>query len=193
VGSTRPDRTFPGQASELGKSGYVNTPQAPNEHPRPLRVGGAIPQTALLPIVTRRYSFGRRVFAAYSPEITSATEDPVLRTSNGPDRRDCFQYRSAGTRAQAPPAMLAERHGRRGSQATWLPALPLPAAVPVGYGPCAESPASDLLWRLAAGTALWGFNSVSWVQLGGKVIWAGLRGCGCGAGTAGQQRVLTIT
>ncbi len=27
MGSTRPDRTFPGQASELGKSGYVNTPQ----------------------------------------------------------------------------------------------------------------------------------------------------------------------
>ena len=26
------------------------------------------------------------------------------------------------------------------------------------------------------------------VQLGGKVIWAGLRGCGCSAGTAGQQR-----
>jgi hypothetical protein len=69
---------------------------------------------------------------------------------------------TAGTRAQAPPAMLAERHGRRGSQATWSPALSLSAAVPVGYGPCAESPASDLLWRLAAGTALWGFNSVSW-------------------------------
>jgi hypothetical protein len=48
--------------------------------------------------------------------------------------------RTAGTRAQAPPAMLAERHGRRGSQATWSPALPLPAAVPVGYGPGAESP-----------------------------------------------------
>ena len=26
------------------------------------------------------------------------------------------------------------------------------------------------------------------VQLGGKVIWAGSRGCGCGAGTSGQQR-----
>ena len=26
------------------------------------------------------------------------------------------------------------------------------------------------------------------VQLGGKVIWAGLRGCGCGAGTGVQQR-----
>ncbi len=26
------------------------------------------------------------------------------------------------------------------------------------------------------------------VQLGGKVIWAGLRGCGCGAGTGEQQR-----
>jgi hypothetical protein len=49
--------------------------------------------------------------------------------------------------------MLAERHGRRGSQATWSPALPLPAAVPVGYGPCAESPASDLLWRLACGAS----------------------------------------
>jgi len=36
--------------------------------------------------------------------------------------------------------MLAERLGHRGSQATWSPALPIPAAVPVGYGPCAESP-----------------------------------------------------
>ena len=26
------------------------------------------------------------------------------------------------------------------------------------------------------------------VQLGAKVIWAGLRGCGCDAGTGGQQR-----
>ena len=26
------------------------------------------------------------------------------------------------------------------------------------------------------------------VQLGGKVIWAGLQGCGCCAGTGGQQR-----
>ena len=26
------------------------------------------------------------------------------------------------------------------------------------------------------------------VQLGGKVIWAGLLGCGCGAGTGEQQR-----
>jgi hypothetical protein len=26
------------------------------------------------------------------------------------------------------------------------------------------------------------------VQLGGKVIWAGLRGRGCGAGTGEQQR-----
>ncbi len=95
----------------------------------------------------------------------------------------------AGTRAQAPPAMLGERHGRRGSHATWSPALPLPAAVPVGYGPCAESPASDLLWRLAAGDCLMRVQlGLMGVQLGGKVIWAGLRGCGCGAGTAGQQR-----
>jgi hypothetical protein len=85
--------------------------------------------------------------------------------------------------------MLAERHGRRGSQATWSPALSSPAAVPTGYGPCAESPASDLLWRLAAGDCLMGVQlGLMGVQLGGKVIWAGLRGCGCGAGTAGQQR-----
>jgi len=71
---------------------------------------------------------------------------------------------NGGTRAQAPPAMLAGRHGRPGSQATWSPALPLPAAVPAGYGPRVESPASDLLWRLAAGDCLMG------VQLGGKVI-----------------------
>jgi hypothetical protein len=30
------------------------------------------------------------------------------------------------------------------------------------------------------------------VQLGGKVIWAGLRGCGCGAGTAGQREDVTV-
>ena len=41
-----------------------------------------------------------------------------------------------------PSTPLVEHHGRCGSQATWSPALPLPAAVPAGYGPCAESPAS---------------------------------------------------
>jgi hypothetical protein len=96
----------------------------------------------------------------------------------------CCSRRPAG-----PSTPLVERHGRCGSQATWLPALPLPAAGPVGYGPCAESLASDLLWRLAAGGCLmWVQLGLMGVQLGGKVIWADLRGCGCGAGTAGQQR-----
>jgi hypothetical protein len=64
-----------------------------------------------------------------------------------------------------------------------------PYQLPVGYGPCAESLASDLLWRLAAGDCLMGVQlGLMGVQLGGKVIWADLRGCGCGAGTAGQQR-----
>ena len=62
----------------------------------------------------------------------------------------------AGTRAQAPPVMRAERHRRRGSQATWPPTLPVPAVRPAGYGPCTEKPAPDLPWRLAAGTAPWG-------------------------------------
>ena len=68
-----------------------------------------------------------------------------------------------------------------------MPALPLlPAG---GLRPVRGKPASDLLWRLAAGDCLMGVQlGLMGVQLGGKVIWAGLRGCGCGAGTAGQQR-----
>src|SRR5580693_2145857 len=92
---------------------------------------------------------------------------------------------SAGTRAQAPPATLVERHGRRGSQATWSRTLPFPAAVPAGFGPLRGKPACDLLWRLADGDGLIGVQlGLMGVQLGGKVIWAGLRGCGCGSGTA---------
>jgi hypothetical protein len=99
----------------------------------------------------------------------------------------CRSRRPAG-----PPTPLVQRHGRRGSQATWSPTLPLPAAVPAAYGPCADSPASDLLWRLAAGTALWGFNSVSW----GFNSAARPSGPVCQAvavvrGTAGQQRELS--
>jgi hypothetical protein len=99
-----------------------------------------------------------------------------------------------GTRAQVPPAMPAERHGRCGSRATWSPALPLPAAVPAGYGPRAESPASDLLWRLAARDCLMGVQlGLMGVQLGSKVIWAGFAGlrrrCGdCRAAAGGCHR-----
>jgi hypothetical protein len=51
--------------------------------------------------------------------------------------------------------------------------------------------ASDLLWRLADGTASWGFNSVSWgFNSAARSSGAGLRGCGCGGGTTGQQRGL---
>jgi hypothetical protein len=58
-----------------------------------------------------------------------------------------------------------------------------------GLGPVRGKPACDLLWRLADGDFLMGVQlGLMGVQLGGKVIWAGLRGCGCSAGTAGQQR-----
>jgi hypothetical protein len=73
---------------------------------------------------------------------------------------DGLAYRTAGTRAQAPPATLAERHGRRGSQATWSRTLPFPAAVPAGCGPLRGKSGCDLLWRLAEGDGLMG------VQLG---------------------------
>jgi hypothetical protein len=43
--------------------------------------------------------------------------------------------------------------------------------------------------RLAAGDCLMGVQlGFMGVQLGGKVIWAGLLGCACGAGTGEQQR-----
>jgi len=58
-----------------------------------------------------------------------------------------------------------------------------------GPRPARGKPASDLLWRLAAGGCLMGVQlGLMGVQLGGTVIRAGLRGCGCGAGNAGQQR-----
>jgi len=58
-----------------------------------------------------------------------------------------------------------------------------------GLRPVRGKPASDLLWRLADRDCLMGVQlGLMGVQLGGKVIWAGLRGCGCAAGTAGQQR-----
>jgi len=87
---------------------------------------------------------------------------PVNYSAEG--RTDDFKSptRTAGTRAQAPPATLAGRRGRRGSQATWSRTLPFPAAVPAGCGPLRGKPACDLLWRLADGDGLIGFNSVSW-------------------------------
>jgi len=84
----------------------------------------------------------------------------------------------AGTRAQAPPVMRAERHRRRGSQATWPPTLPVPAVRPAGYGPCTESPLlicpSGWPPGLPHGVQL----GLMGVQLGCTVIRAGLRGCG---------------
>ena len=53
----------------------------------PLEVGGAVPQAALIPVVTRHYSSRLLNFAAYSPE-TGAAEDPVVCASTGPDRRN---------------------------------------------------------------------------------------------------------
>ena len=59
----------------------------------------------------------------------------------------------------------------------------------VSYEPCAERRRFDLPRRLAAGDCLMGVQlGFMGVQLGGKVIWAGLRGCASGAGTGEQQR-----
>ena len=126
------------------------------------------------------------------PELSSAQHRTPcygsLPKDRAGDRRTPYWRLS---RAQAPPATLAERHGRRGSQATWSRTLPFPAAVPAGCGPLRGKPACDLLWRLADGDGLMGVQlGLMGVQLGGKVIWAGLRGCGCGSGTAAPSDTL---
>ncbi len=73
-----------------------------------------------------------------------------------------------GTRAQAPPAMLAERHGRRGSQATWPPGSAFTGCRAGGLRPVRGKPAPDLLWRLADGDCLMGVQlGLMGVQLGG--------------------------
>jgi hypothetical protein len=91
--------------------------------------------------------------------------------------------------AQAPPAMLAERRGRAADRRRRARRLCLTSCRAGGLRPVRGKPASDLLWRLADGDCLMGVQlGLMGVQLGGKVIRAGLRGCGCGAGTAGQPR-----
>jgi len=46
------------------------------------------PATAVILAVTRQYSSTVLNFAAHSPEDANATENAILRASNGPDRRD---------------------------------------------------------------------------------------------------------
>ena len=48
----------------------------------------AVPQTAVILAVTRHHGSTLLNFAAHSPEDPNATENAVLRASNGPDRRD---------------------------------------------------------------------------------------------------------
>jgi hypothetical protein len=51
---------------------------------------GTVPQTAVIPFVTRHYTSGLLNFATHSPEDSQAkaTENTVLRASSRPDRRD---------------------------------------------------------------------------------------------------------
>src|SRR5262249_57633217 len=53
--------------------------------PGPLETCGAVPQTALIPLATNRYSFGPPNFAVHSQKISNSTESTVLRASNRPD------------------------------------------------------------------------------------------------------------
>ena len=68
----------------------------PSAGPRPVLLADSgrfaqatVPRTAPILLVISRYSSGPLNFAAYSPGIASATEDPVMRASTGPDQREC--------------------------------------------------------------------------------------------------------
>jgi hypothetical protein len=65
-------------------------PHNTGQRPGPLDVNGAVPQTALILLLTRRYSSVLLNFATHSPEDSdNTTENSVLRASSGPARRDC--------------------------------------------------------------------------------------------------------
>jgi hypothetical protein len=57
----------------------------------------AVPQTAPILLVTRRYNFGPLNSAAYSPGVTSATEGPILRASKQTGQKRAFPCRLDGT------------------------------------------------------------------------------------------------
>jgi hypothetical protein len=54
-----------------------------------IEVGGAVPQTAPLPVVTRRFSSGLLKSATHPPEDGQRNRNAVLRVPNGPYRGDC--------------------------------------------------------------------------------------------------------
>ena len=84
-------------------------------------------------------------------------------------------YRSR--RLAEPSTPLDERHGRCRSRATWPSALPYRLPCRRATARARKAPASDLLWRLADEDCLMGVQlGFMGVQLGGKVIWAGVAG-----------------
>jgi hypothetical protein len=91
--------------------------------------------------------------------------------------------RSAATRRTPPAANVSVRrcplHSRTGRRCNWL----LTSGERARKARLICSGAASRL-NCPMGVQL-GFMGV---QLGGEVIWAGSQGCGCGAGTSGQQR-----
>ena len=104
------------------------------------------------------------------------------------DRYPPFSLAAWAAASSTPLAMDAasQRDPRIAGDVTACSALV--SCVLVSYAPCAEGAA-----LICSGTASrrglpMGVQLGFGVQLGGKVIWAGLLGCGCGAGTGEQQR-----
>jgi hypothetical protein len=74
--STHFGRQLVGQGARAQKYGLPG---------KPLKVGRAVPQSAIIPIVTRHYGSGLLTSPRIRQKTVNATEDPILCASNGPD------------------------------------------------------------------------------------------------------------
>jgi hypothetical protein len=93
-----------------------------------LEVGGAIPQTAVILVVARRYSFGLLNFAAHSPEDSQRDRKRRSARLERTVPKGLFQYRTAvrersfaaaWSRLVTPAEIAAKRTTHRRHLAAW--------------------------------------------------------------------------
>ena len=82
---------------------------------------GAVPQTALIPPLTRRYSSGLLDFAAYSPRNSQRRRRSRSACLQQTDRRDLFEYIKADLARRSRPAAVTIHNRSSGKQATLSP------------------------------------------------------------------------
>jgi hypothetical protein len=86
-----------------------------------------VPQTAPIPVLTRRTISGLLNLPQIRLKITSATEDAVLHASNGPNRRDSFSTERQCARSPRPSVSLSVTADSAGTRRAVAPYCAPPA------------------------------------------------------------------